>query len=356
MSRQRPTHLFTAVVVSLSRFFLTYHYCSFHHQTSSALTVTFIENLVWWPFHLEGPPGKVEEWASKTYARWVAEADRGTPGVTVETGFLLNARLVAPEMPWYGKMTHMELVTHSDDSRVPPRYASAFRFQAPIIQADVYLRFLHSSLEESGVSFTLGKDLPDIRTAAKFAKEVGAKVLVNATGIGARKLCNDEDLFPARGVLLIGDRTAAQDKFKGYFLTEREEDRFGEDDNARLDDGSANLVAYAFPRGEKRILMGGSIGSPEDWRREVDESEVLGLRQRVTSMVPCLEGVPEAVRWAGLRPIRKGGIRLEKDIETDSTSSDAASVLHNYGHGGGVRNCFLSFQLESLLSATDVKR
>lgn len=274
----------------------------------------------------------------------------------METGFLLNARLVAPEMPWYGKMTQMKLVTHKDDSRVPPRYASAFRFQAPIIQADVYLRFLHSSLEERGVTFTLGKDLPDIHTAAKFAKEIDAKVLVNATGIGARELCNDEDMFPSRGVLLIGDRTAAQDKFRGYFLTEREEDRFREDDNARLDDGSANLVAYAFPRGDKRILMGGSIGSSKDWRREAEDSEILGLRQRVTSMVPCLEGVPEAVRWAGLRPIRKGGIRLEKDNATGSTASGAASVLHNYGHGGGVSYSFLSFQLELIFCATDVKR
>lgn len=284
---------------------------------------------LWWPFHLEGPPGKVEEWASKTYARWLAEAAAGTPGVTVETGFLLNARSVAPARPWYGDMTQMELVTHADDARVPPRYASALRFQAPIVEADVYLAWLHARLAATpGVTFTLGADLADIPAATRFARERGAGVVVNATGIGAGELCGDEGVVPGRGLLVIGNRTAAQDEFTGYFLTERQEDRFDEDDSGRLDDGTADLVAYAFPRGKDRILIGGSIGKPDDWRREAEDKEVQGLRARVASMVPCLEGIPEALRWSGLRPIRRGGIRLERD-------EDNSSVLHNYGHGGG---------------------
>lgn len=279
---------------------------------------------LWWPFHLGGREEDVRRWATATYDALVGERARfgeGVTGVSLLPGFLLNARIKDPEWPWYAGLTKMELVGHGEDARVPKQYASAFRMTAPIVEADVYLKWLHGVLDgKRGVRFTT--DLPswafeDVKAYAR--RELGAAAIVNCTGIGAREI--DDTVVPGRGVLLFGKRPQppAVDDFQGYFWTERKEDGF-----VSGDDG---LVAYAFPRGKGRILMGGSV-APGDERPTASDDEIAGLRERVGAVQPSLGGLEEDARWVGFRPLRAGGVRLARDdVERD--------LWHNYGHGGG---------------------
>jgi D-amino-acid oxidase len=277
---------------------------------------------LWWPFHIE-PDDKVEAWSRRTYDTLVDQHRQlgGDIGVSVVEGFVLHAREEQPELPWYAALTRMEVVNHERDPRVPRRYASALRFKAPIVQADVYLAWLHRELVNvHNVRVVTDLRAWDFETVAAFARhEIGAHVVVNATGIGARSFVGDDAVVAGRGVLLFGKRSAAQDAFTGYFITEAEEDGFESADGA---------LAYAFPRGNERILLGGTIGGPDDVRNVADVDEVEGVRSRIGRIVPCLRDVEEDYRWAGLRPLRRGGVRLERDAAD-------ATVIHCYGHGGG---------------------
>jgi D-amino-acid oxidase len=275
---------------------------------------------LWWPFHIE-PADKVQRWAAATYREFVAQRERcgNAIGVSLVPGFLLNATVREPEMPWFAGLTGMELVDHGTDSRVPEQYASAFRMTTTIVEADVYLRWLHACLEgEMGVRFVTKLDRWDFEFVKDFARRrLGVAAIVNCTGMGAAEI--DNKVTPGRGVLLFGKRSAATEGFTGYWMTEQEHDGF-------LSGG--NDLVYAFPRGNSRVLLGGTIGEPDDMRDTATDEEIAGVRRRVGTLVPALQDVEEDCRWAGFRPLREGGVRLEQD-------PDERDLWHLYGHGGG---------------------
>ena len=61
-----------------------------------------------------------------------------------------------------------------------------------------------------------------------------------------------------------------------------------------------------------------------------DRPQSLHTLQRCQELAPALVGAPILGEWAGLRPIREGGIRLERA----SCGVRGVPVLYNYGHGG----------------------
>ena len=86
-------------------------------------------------------------------------------------------------------------------------------------------------------------------------------------------------------------------------------------------------------------VLGGCL-QKDNWDGEVDPE----LSKRI--MTRCVEICPDLVpkgkgiealsiirEWAGLRPMRKNGIRIEKELVHD-TEGKLLTVVHNYGHGG----------------------
>lgn len=131
-------------------------------------------------------------------------------------------------------------------------------------------------------------------------------VVVNCTGIGAHDLVKDSNVTPVRGqVVKVAAPTSKCAKF--------------------------NFPGtYIIPNDEV-VVLGGSA-TKGDWRREVDPAETERILSRCRSWVPALSAARTEQVWAGLRPFREGGVRLETELR--QVRGRSVPVVHNYGHGG----------------------
>lgn len=146
---------------------------------------------------------------------------------------------------------------------------------------------------------------------------------VNATGLGAAKLCADEAMFPIRGqtVLVKGEADAIRTRIgEGY-------------------------TAYCIPRpGSGMTILGGTkeIGN---WSESVNPETTAHILERCSYIVPELltgkDGGFEVVSaQCGLRPGRQGGPRMEGVVV------GGRQVVHAYGHAGaGYQNSIGSARL-----------
>ncbi|KAJ7922678.1 D-aspartate oxidase, partial [Mycena leptocephala] len=101
-------------------------------------------------------------------------------------------------------------------------------------------------------------------------------------------------------------------------------------------------VSYVIPRQSGDVIIGGSF-QPDDWHPISRPETVKLIKERGIRAFPEL--LPEDKRAArniedldvieecvGLRPTRKGGVRLE--AETLDVGDKTIPIVHNYGHGG----------------------
>ena len=130
-------------------------------------------------------------------------------------------------------------------------------------------------------------------------------VIVNCSGLGARSLVGDDTLCPIRGQLV---RVRAP--FVKSFL--------------------ASGDFYIVPNDDV-IVLGGTrqVG---DWRRAPDPADTARIVDGCCRLVAALRTAPVEAVWAGLRPYRPGGVRLES--ERRLVAGRWRPVVHNYGHGG----------------------
>ena len=86
-------------------------------------------------------------------------------------------------------------------------YQSGYWYSAPVIHMQTYLRWLRFHLHAHGVVFL---DHVAVRNlAAPFPPEFllppsfRITVVVNCSGLGSARLCNDDSMFPVRGALVL---------------------------------------------------------------------------------------------------------------------------------------------------------
>jgi glycine/D-amino acid oxidase-like deaminating enzyme len=142
---------------------------------------------------------------------------------------------------------------------------------------------------------------------------------VNATGLGALKLCGDLAVYPVRGqtVLVRGEATAIRTR-----------------SGAASKDGSEAYTSYCIPRpGSGTTILGGTRDS-DAWDTTPDPATTKLILERAGHMVPELmtgaDGGFEVISaQCGLRPARKGGPRTEREVITGGKK-----VVHAYGFAG----------------------
>jgi D-amino-acid oxidase len=81
-------------------------------------------------------------------------------------------------------------------------------------------------------------------------------------------------------------------------------------------------LTYVLPRGD--VIVCGGTHQPGDTDTTPREHETIDIVDRCTRLVPALAGAEVLGARAGLRPVRRGGVRLERE----------GNVIHCYGHGG----------------------
>lgn len=131
-------------------------------------------------------------------------------------------------------------------------------------------------------------------------------VLVNCTGMGAKELCQDQQLVPIRGQILKVHAPWIKMAFYGDYDT------------------------YIIP-GFNSVTLGGSRHF-DSYSTEVCKYDSLAIRERCYGMLPSLKKAKILEEAVGLRPHRSV-VRVEPELR-QTPGGKQMKIVHNYGHGG----------------------
>jgi D-amino-acid oxidase len=198
--------------------------------------------------------------------------------------------------PWY--LGVMREPTYHEGLAVPGDYPYAWRYQTFFVDTPVFLPWLVGSFEAAGGLFAPPRQFTSLDELAGLPHDV----VFNCTGLGARELCADENVIPVRGQIAVVGPQPQMDwsiKHDGF---------------------------YVYPRKDDTVL--GGTSEEDVWDDQPESSTIEALVHANQRILPHLK-VSDVVRsYAGLRPYRVHGLRIEAE------SVDGKLVVHNYGHGG----------------------
>lgn len=230
--------------------------------------------------------------------------------------------LMKPE-PWYKDVVPDFRVLSKEE--LSPGLDNANSFTSVCLNAPVYLGWLVSQCRKNGVVFkrAVFKHIADAASAHHSGKK--ADLVVNCTGLSSKKLGGVEDtkMYPARGQVVVV-RNEAPGTMYGVSGT---------------DDGSDEACYIMTRAAGGGTILGGSY-QKHNWESQPEPSLAVRIMKRCVEICPELvgkdangkqrgiEGLDIIRHGVGLRPLREGGTRIERD------SINGVSVVHNYGHGG----------------------
>jgi D-amino-acid oxidase len=198
---------------------------------------------------------------------------------------------------WYQKLMPDYEVIPKDE--LPDGVSMGLKYTALAMNPLLLLPWLKKNLEENGVIF-IRRELKSLDEAREITK---TRIIINASGVGAKELASDEAVLPVRGQTMF-----VKTDFEELFMREGSE------------------YTYVIPRaGSGGVIMGGIKSDRLD--AEVDVGLKSDILKRVNHMTKGafagldLGSVTDIV---GFRPGRKAGIRVERD----------GDVVHAYGAEG----------------------
>ena len=202
---------------------------------------------------------------------------------------------------------------------MPAGADSGTAFTSVCINTAIYLPYLVSQCLANGVVLKRAV-ISHISEAAMFHQSgKKADLIVNCTGLLASKLGGvmDTTVIPARGqIVLVRNTPGAMFTISG------------------TDDGE-DEVCYIMQRAAGGGTILGGTYQKGNWESQPDPDTAVRIMKRAVEICPALvekgqgiEGLSVIRHGVGLRPLRKEGVRIEKE------KIDGTWVVHNYGHGG----------------------
>ena len=249
-------------------------------------TTSAVAAALWYPYRAY-PYARVTSWSERSYTELATLAGVEGTGVRMVRGTELH-RARTPDPWWRDAVPTLTRV-----SALTSPYVDGWSFVAPVIEMPVYLRWLAQRVESLGGTVT---------RMALSALPDRADVVVNATGLGARRTADDPSVMPVRGQVVYVEQVGV--------------------DHWWLD---GTVPVYVVPRSED-IVVGGTDDEGE-WDRRPDPDVAKLILERAVEIVPELAGARVLGHKVGLRPARP-----EVRLEAEQTSS--TRVVHCYGHGG----------------------
>lgn len=132
----------------------------------------------------------------------------------------------------------------------------------------------------------------------------------------------DETVIPARGQTVL-----VRNEVDGMYATSRTED--AEDE-----------MAYVMQRAAGGGTLLGGCYQKNHWDPLPDPNLAVRIMSRAVKLCPSLtkgkgiEALSIIRHGVGLRPLRVGGVRLEREWVGGKGEVEGVWVVHNYGHGG----------------------
>jgi D-amino-acid oxidase len=257
--------------------------------------VSSVAAAIWYPYQA-GPRESVERWALETLRQLEVLADDPATGVRACDGVEWFPLGVKPadflhELPQFRELGRREL--RSDRAR-------GLAFRVPVIDMETFLPWLRARCVERGVRF--------VRRAVTSCAEAldACPLVVNCTGLAAREVAHDTELFAIRGQVLRVRGELARD-----FV---------------IDEHGPEGLCYIVPRGRDVVLGGSATRDREDLAP--DDAESAAILARARRHIPALTPADVIEVKVGLRPGR-ARVRLERE-----DLGDGRVLIHDYGHGG----------------------
>lgn len=263
------------------------------------------------PFRIDGHPAAAR-WTKASYHTFVELAEQRDAfcGVSMTT---LRELFFAPleQHPWWSEFVQ----GYERLGGIAPRYADAVTGVMPKMDMRRYMPWLTRQFVVSqGGSIVLGKLA---RLDALF--DLGYRVIVNCSGLGAGELVKDRAMRPRRGQLLHVAPIAGLDE-------------------CIVEDSCGATATYVFPF-EDYTVLGGTY-ELYAWSEVPQEADLAAIVERCRAMlVAC--GYPAPADFAerplrtlaGLRPSRCVGDSDEAVRIECERLGDHRWIVHNYGHG-----------------------
>ncbi|KAJ3814478.1 D-amino-acid oxidase [Lentinula aff. lateritia] len=286
-------------------------------------------------------------------------------------GWYPNFKILSPSTLESSPLSLADLSVHSGVS-----------FNTLTIDPPVYLRYLYDRFIQKGGKVLKGRvdNIKDIKSVQRVLREAieaqqtsdfgkstlnpdtppPIDALINCTGLGSLTLhgVQDEAMYPLRGQTVL---------MKTPWVN------FGRTLSRKGKDGGEDLWTYIIPRRSGDVIIGG-IKSPNDFFPTPRPETTLDIMRRGVRLCPELLHPPQPTAstdsaytptttltpdaldnlsdtdflnlvepfiieaGCGLRPARKGGLRLEVEWIVQSSTEPAPApqipLVHNYGHAG----------------------
>jgi D-amino-acid oxidase len=254
-------------------------------------TTSDVAAAVWYVYAVQ-PLAHAVRWAAATLATYRTLANDPTSGVSWTTVHELHPE--PPASHWWAGLVEGERLP-----ALPHGFAEGYALRIPLIEPNIHLPWLLARVQALGGRI-------EQRALARLDEAFGIEsIVVNCSGIGARTLANDAEVYPIRGQVL---RVHAPGVTHGV-----------------LEESDPVHPGYIFPRSSDCIL--GGLARANDWDTQPDDALTADILRRCTALEPALAAAPVLGVKVGLRPGRSA-VRLEREQQGETT------VIHNYGHGG----------------------
>ncbi|TVL93034.1 FAD-dependent oxidoreductase [Streptomyces sp. SAJ15] len=263
----------------------------------AAETTSAVAGGLWWPYRVE-PVDEAGGWALRALRALsrLAERPRET-GVRMAEG--VRAGVALEELgSWSAEVPGLRPARAGE---LPPGVAHGLRARVPLVDMGVHLRYLRRRLEAAGGSVVV-RAVDSLETAAEHAP-----LVVNCTGLGARELVPDPEVYPVQGQLVIVENPGVEEWFVAA-------------------DGAAAETVYALPQPYGLVL--GGTAREGVWETAPDPAVAEAIVARCARIHPALATARVVGHRVGLRPCRSR-VRLEAE-----ELPGGRRCVHNYGHGG----------------------
>jgi len=260
----------------------------------AAKTVSAVAAAMWEPYLTKDPRGQA--WSKVALERFRKEALLSA-GVFYRTASAYFRQPLKQDPEWASIVDGYKRLDPRDLDR---DFVDGYSWECLVAEMPIYLNYLleqfHSKLGRIVI-----KEITDFDECFD---DVDA--LVNCTGLASRKLCNDNEVHPIKGHLVLVERPPGFNEIV-------------------IDDYYPGGIRYIITRGDNVVLGGSS--EHNIYSSTINPDLADAIHRRCIDLAPALKGSRIIRRATGLRPARSS-VRLAAEITKNKP------LIHNYGHGG----------------------